>query len=440
MRPDRSTNERWRGAEVGTYGWIERRSQARARFGSHVLTAGHEHRMQAFRDKPRTGRNPMRRQIERPSLGQRAALPAIQRLLSILPSGRTLSDRVWVRRHRAVVWLLWLHVIGLGAFAVAVGMTLDHAAVEMTLVAAPTTLASWSRLGRSVRATAASFGLVTASAVLVHLSGGYVEAHFHFFVVVGILALYQDWAPFLLAVGYVVAHHAFFGIVEPNSVFNHPAARENPVLWSLIHGAFVLAASAASLVAWRFVEHQSLHDPLTDLPNRALFADRLARAVARAARNGSAVAVLFLDLDDFKSVNDRLGHDAGDEVLRAVGDRLKSCVRSGDTAARLGGDEFALLLENLADPDEPARVAERVAHALTQPLELEMGRVAIAASIGISVNHAGTVTENDLLRNADHAMYRAKREERVRHAQFGPDVVPLRAGIAFDAHSGLAWS
>ena len=364
----------------------------------------------------------------------------VRSLASLLPRGRTLPDRVWLRRHRAVLVILWLHVVGLGIFAIWTGKSLDHAAVEMALVAVPTLLASWDRLGRSVRASVASFGLVTASGVLVHLSGGYVEAHFHFFVVVGILALYQDWAPFLLAIGYVVGHHAVFGILDPDSVFNHPAARANPVLWSLIHGSFVLAASAASLVAWRFVEHQSLHDPLTDLPNRALFGERLAQAVARAARKGSAVAVLFVDLDDFKSVNDQLGHDAGDEVLRTIGERLRASVRTGDTVARLGGDEFAVLLESLADQHEPSRIAQRVAARLTAPLDLGAGRVAIAASIGISVNAAGTVTDRELLRGADHAMYRAKRDDRPRRAKFGKDAVPLIAGIALDTHSGLALS
>ena len=360
------------------------------------------------------------------------------RIASALPRGRSLPEGVWHRRHRAVIAILWLHVLGLGIFALATGKSLDHALLEAAFVAAPTLVASWSLLGRSARASAASFALVTASGVLVHLSGGFVEAHFHFFVVIGILALYQDWAPFLLAVGYVVVHHAVFGVLDPDSVFNHPAARENPALWSLIHGAFVLAASAVSLVTWRFVEYQTLHDPLTDLPNRALFNERLGRAVARAARSRASVAVLFVDLDDFKSVNDRLGHDAGDHVLRAIGERLQASIRSTDTVARLGGDEFALLLEGLDDPDDPARVAERVAAALTEPIELESGRVAIAASIGISVNHAGTVTDSELLRSADDAMYRAKRADRPRHAQFGPEAVPLIAGIAFDSHGGFA--
>lgn len=391
-------------------------------------------------DDPVRRATPTRRRTE-PSPPRRHPLSArVRQLASTLPRGRTLPDRVWRRRHRAVVGLLWLHVVGLAIFAIAVGVGPAHAIAETSLIAIPAALASWTLPGRSIRASAAAFGLVTASGVLVHLSGGYVEAHFHFFVVVGILALYQDWAPFLMAVGYVVLHHAVLGILVPGSVFNHPAARENPVLWSIIHGSSVLAASAASLVAWRFVEHQTLHDPLTDLPNRVLFGDRLGRAVARAARNGSAVAVLFVDLDDFKSVNDRLGHDAGDALLRAIGERLTSCLRAGDTVARLGGDEFALLLENVSGPEDPAAVADRVAQVLTEPLELETGRVAIAASIGISINRAGTVTEGELLRNADHAMYRAKRDERPRQAQFGPDVVRMRAGIAFDTHSTLARS
>ena len=102
-----------------------------------------------------------------------------------------------------------------------------------------------------------------------HLWGGAIEAHFHFFVMIGVLTLYQDWLPFLVAIGYVVLHHGLVGVIAPETVYNHPAAVENPWRWALIHGAFVLAASAAHVVAWRTNENQLLRDPLTGLPSRA---------------------------------------------------------------------------------------------------------------------------------------------------------------------------
>ena len=349
-------------------------------------------------------------------------VPSIRRAL---PRGRLLSESVWNQRHRAIVALLWLHVAGLVAYALAAGKGPLHAAVEGLFVALPTMLASYGRLSRTLRSCAAAFGLVTASAVLVHLSGGYIEAHFHFFVVLGILALYQDWAPFLVAIGYVVAHHTVVGVIDPSAVFNHPAARNNPIAWALIHGVFVLAASAVNLVTWRMVERQSLHDPLTDLPNRALFGDRLGHAMRRASRTGAPVSVLFIDLDDFKSVNDRLGHAAGDELLRIVADRIRASLRPGDTAARLGGDEFAVLIENLHDSEDVLRVADRIGRALLSPVNLRGADVVIAASIGHSTARGPGRQTDDLLREADQAMYDAKRLRTDRRAQFGPETSGL---------------
>ncbi|MDQ3928759.1 MAG: GGDEF domain-containing protein, partial [Chloroflexota bacterium] len=118
------------------------------------------------------------------------------------------------------------------------------------------------------------------------------------------------------------------------------------------------------------LEHQAFHDPLTDLPNRALLADRLEQAVVRAKRRGTQVAVLLLDLDRFKTVNDSLGHNAGDELLVAAAERLKTCVRSEDTVTRLGGDEFAVLLEGITSPVRAERVARRIIQALESPFAL----------------------------------------------------------------------
>ncbi len=161
--------------------------------------------------------------------------------------------------------------------------------------------------------------------------------------------------------------------------------------------------------------HQALHDALTALPNRALFLDRLEHALARAIRAGGEVAVLFLDLDRFKTVNDSLGHVAGDELLCAVAERISDCMRAADTAARLGGDEFAVLLEDLTSTREAVRVAERIIGALAAPVMVGGREVCVGASIGIAT---GTHGAQDLLRHADVAMYRAKAEGRGRYALF----------------------
>ena len=156
------------------------------------------------------------------------------------------------------------------------------------------------------------------------------------------------------------------------------------------------------------LRHQALHDPLTGLANRALFADRVQHALARARRTAAeSIAVLFLDLDDFKTVNDSLGHDAGDRLLKAVADRLRHILRREDTAARLGGDEFAVLLEG-ASPAASQQVAMRVLEGLAAPFEADGHLVSTRGSIGIAVSGEHGATPEELLRNADLAMYLAK--------------------------------
>jgi diguanylate cyclase (GGDEF)-like protein/excisionase family DNA binding protein len=178
------------------------------------------------------------------------------------------------------------------------------------------------------------------------------------------------------------------------------------------------------------LENASIHDrlieaavtdPLTGLPNRRLFSDRVNHALSRRGRTGKGVAVLFLDLDGFKLVNDSLGHATGDEVLAAVGTRLRSCLRTTDTVARLGGDEFAFLLEDIQDDAEAVAAAERVIEALAQPLALPGREVSVRASIGAAVDRGlPGVSAVDLLRNADTAMYQAKATSRGRLALFEP--------------------
>ena len=172
------------------------------------------------------------------------------------------------------------------------------------------------------------------------------------------------------------------------------------------------------------LQHEAFHDPLTGLANRALFGDRVTHALARRGLPEERAAVLFVDLDDFKLVNDSLGHAAGDQLLSAVAERIRACLRRQDTAARLGGDEFAILLEDM-DEDGAAEIAERIQEALRQPFSIGDRQLFTQASIGIAVSSHGLrpadgETADELLRNADAAMYTAKARGKARHQLYQP--------------------
>jgi diguanylate cyclase (GGDEF)-like protein/PAS domain S-box-containing protein len=155
--------------------------------------------------------------------------------------------------------LLWLHAAGLTAAAVLEREELEQALLEAAVVVVPAIIASLPFLGRRLRTAAASLGLFSSSALLVHLTGGLPEAHFHFFVTLAIITLYQEWYPFLIALGYLVAFHGVFGFLQPEAVYHHESAWERPWVWALIHGAFVAAAGVANLIAWRLSERDRVH-------------------------------------------------------------------------------------------------------------------------------------------------------------------------------------
>jgi len=622
-----------------------------------------------------------------------------------LPKGKSLPDEVWARRHAGILVLLWAHVPGLFAYAVQRGNGPVHAALEAGIVAVFAWGASALRSTQRRRSTIAGvLGLLVASAVLVHLSGGLIETHFHFFVIVGILTLYQDWEPFLLGIAFVVLQHGVGGALAPGSVYNHSAAQDDPWSWAAVHGAFILAMSVAGVASWRMnerlledvatrqaalgdaqkvaslgsweidvvagtstwsdqmyeltgvprevditqpmvleyvhpddrveflavteraflgeenatldvrwmladgsvrwlnvrahasardadgtvlrvsgtaldisdrvkadmslrqtlsllnatldstadgimvadlegnvttinnrfadmwrlptelrtpgihvrdlmmavvheledpdefttkarllhhapdaeshdileftdgrvferystpqrvggtvvgrvwtcrdvtepkrlqeeLEHQAFHDPLTGLANQALFRALVDHAVARSGRTRQPTAVLFIDLDNFKTVNDSLGHTIGDELLVAVSQRLTMCIRPSDTTARLGGDEFAVLVEEAA-AEEAALIAERIIETLRVPFRISGKELYISASIGIAFA-SETLDGDQLMRNADLAMYTAKRRGRGRFEVFAPDMhaaavarleleADLRAGVERD--------
>jgi len=193
-------------------------------------------------------------------------------------------------------------------------------------------------------------------------------------------------------------------------------ARERDIVLALAeHASLALNHERAA----REAAHEAFHDALTGLPNRSLLLDRIDHAVRRAERTDQAVAVLFCDLDGFKTVNDSLGHSAGDELLVLVGQRIGGCVRPADTVARLGGDEFAVLVEEIDQPSDAARAARRILEALEDPFEVSGREVYVGASIGIATG-AGPV--ETLVRNADLAMYRAKSRGKGRYAVFEPEM------------------
>ena len=166
--------------------------------------------------------------------------------------------------------------------------------------------------------------------------------------------------------------------------------------------------------------YQAFHDPLSGLPNRALFTDRVAHALARTQRSGESLAVLCFDLDRFKIVNDSLGHQLGDKLLAAMAERVLTCIRPGDTAARIGGDEFAVLLENLGDTGVALRVGERILSAVSHPLVIDGHELCVTTSIGVALSTPETHEPADLLRQADAAMYQAKHQGKAQIACFAP--------------------
>jgi diguanylate cyclase (GGDEF)-like protein len=332
-----------------------------------------------------------------------------QAILRKLPTGGDLPIEEWNRRHRAMTGLLWGAGALIAIYSALQGYAVWHTAADAGAVLVAAIVAKLTRFGRRIRTFACSFGLLTAAAMGVHVSGGVTEAHFSFFVVVVLLTLYEDWTVFALAVVYTLLHHGILGMFAPADVFVSHSA--NPWAWAAVHAVFVAAAGAAGVVAWRLNEdvrrrmresqeelrHAAMTDSLTGLPNRRRLMDDLAEAM-----DDSGGTLALFDLDGFKAYNDTFGHLAGDALLTRLGHRLRATVAAtgGGLAYRLGGDEFCVL----ATGSSSAVTIEAAAEALAE----RGGAFAINNSHGVVALNREVHKPEDALRVADQRMYEMK--------------------------------
>lgn len=342
---------------------------------------------------------------------------AIARVRDLLPQGGSLPPEEWGRRHAGIMTLLWLNVLAVPIYGLAGGhSSLVHDVDSGFALGMFAALGATTRLSRKLRTASASLGLLTAAALLIHDSGGLLEWHFYFFVLIIVLTLYEDWMPFLLAVAFVLIHHGVLGTLEPHGVFDRREEWEHPWTWATIHAAFVAASGVAALAAWRLNEdvrskmrdaHRQLEvasetDSLTGLGNRR----KLMAKLQEISSSGQPAVLVILDLDGFKSYNDTFGHPAGDSLLARIGARLLKTTEDRGCAYRLGGDEFC----SIWHVDETSRAS---AEAVSAAAMCEQGEgFSITAAYGAVAMPSEASTAEAALQTADQRMYSHKHGSR----------------------------
>jgi diguanylate cyclase (GGDEF)-like protein len=349
----------------------------------------------------------------------------------------------------------------------------------MSIAAAAATVSVW-RAGASLngRLTIAA-ALTFAPMLMVYAGAGawQVDWHMYFFVVFGLLVAYVDWRPIALSAGLTTAHHVVLNFLLPTAVFP-----ESDLARDILHGAIVVAdvvvlfwiidqmksllrriESTNGVLEERIgertaevnvlntalekqlhevedafarletevvqrreiadrLDHLAHHDVVTGLPNRVLLVDRLSVAVSNAARSGNNVLVVYLDIDEFKQINDTLGHSGGDQVLQSIAARLRACLRPGDTASRVGGDEFVCVCSLPDAAGESEALAERFLAAVSETMQIGSYPIRFGASIGMSMYPADGSDPEQLIAMADAAMVRAKQADGGRFQIYTPEI------------------
>lgn len=251
------------------------------------------------------------------------------------------------------------------------------------------------------------FGFVRAASICVVLLSGVATV---LMVSVSTTGVYLAAVVPVLAAGSLIAAWTSILVAAVTVVFLFLGGLQDLALMTmlLLFTFFSYTLADGTNRAYRQVRHRALHDALTGLPNRALLEDRIRQSLSRSKREGRLCAILFMDLDDFKIINDSLGHEAGDQLLKVIGSRLQSQARPGDTVARLAGDEFTLLLDDASTVEDSIRIAERLVSAVSQPVALGGKSVEVRPSVGIALSSDGPADARAFVRNADLAMYEAK--------------------------------
>src|SRR3954470_6161998 len=273
--------------------------------------------------------------LARPSLRARVR-PRLKRLRAELPTGKTLPPEVWRRRHHAMTTLVWLHAIGLYIFGLTRGYPAWHMCVDALPIATFAAAAGLRSRSRRFRACMVSLGLLSSSAVLVHLTAGATESHFHFFVIVTLLATYEEWVPYLLAIAFVLVHHGLMGVIAPTSVFDHQSAVADPWKWAAIHALFIAALCVANVITWRM--NEDARREKDDAHERTIASETRFRS----AFDDAPIGIALIDLDGtFSRVNTSL------------------CVTTGYSEEELLG----MRIQDLAPVDEPGHFDDWADHS-----------------------------------------------------------------------------
>jgi signal transduction histidine kinase len=320
----------------------------------------------------------------------------LSRLRGFMPRGDTLPAAVWDRRHRFLVALLGAHAIVLPIFGVAMGYSLAHSILEGGLIPGTAALAALLIPGRRKwRAGVVTGGLLSCSALLTHLSGGYIEAHFHFFIVIVIVGLYEDWLPFGFALAYVVLHHGIASTIDPASVYNHPAAQQHPWRWAAIHGVAISMAGALSIWTWKLNEDLRAEKLTASRARLVAAADETRRRIQRDVHDGAQQRLVHTIIT-LKLAKRALGDADGpaaelvDEALvhaeRATAE-LRELVRGNTPAALRSGGLRAGIDSLVGHVDVPVRT-DVLAERLPATIETTAYFI-VAEALTNVVKHAG---------------------------------------------------